>query len=51
MPERIQQPGVVEQIRRELGGRDLMCWCPVGAPCHGDLLLQIANPSSAGSES
>lgn len=36
-------PGIVDQIQRELGGRDLMCWCPVGRPCHGDLLLEIAN--------
>jgi hypothetical protein len=33
----------VEDVRRELGGRDLACWCPPGAPCHGDVLLAIAN--------
>ncbi len=30
------------QIRRELRGKDLVCWC---APriCHGDIILRIAN--------
>ena len=32
-----------EQIRRALGGRDLCCWCPIGEPCHADVLLEIAN--------
>lgn len=36
--------GIYEQIRRELGGKDLMCFCPAGAPCHADVLLEIANP-------
>ena len=27
----------------ELRGRDLVCWCPVGSPCHGDVLLRLAN--------
>lgn len=33
----------VEQIRRELAGKDLMCWCPLDMPCHADVLLEIAN--------
>ena len=32
-------------IRQQLGGRDLVCWCPVGSPCHRDVLLEIANSS------
>lgn len=32
-----------EEIRHELGGHDLACWCPVGSPCHGDVLLEIAS--------
>lgn len=32
-----------EQIRRELGGRDLACWCPLDSPCHANTLLLIAN--------
>lgn len=27
----------------ELRHRDLACWCPLDAPCHGDVLLEIAN--------
>jgi hypothetical protein len=30
-------------IRRHLRQRNLACWCRVGAPCHADVLLQIAN--------
>lgn len=26
-----------------LGGRDLACWCPLGQPCHADVLLDLAN--------
>ena len=36
------QPSL-DRIRRELGGRDLACWCPAGEPCHGDALLAVAN--------
>ncbi|WP_027930724.1 DUF4326 domain-containing protein [Amycolatopsis thermoflava] len=32
-----------EEIRRELAGKDLVCWCPLDQPCHGDVLLEIAN--------
>ena len=31
-------------LRRELAGRDLACWCPLGQPCHADVLLELANP-------
>jgi hypothetical protein len=27
----------------ELRGRDLCCWCPLDAPCHADVLLELAN--------
>jgi hypothetical protein len=32
-----------EEIRAELAGRDLACWCPLDQPCHADVLLKIAN--------
>lgn len=32
-----------ETIRRNLGGRDLCCWCPAGEPCHADVLIELAN--------
>lgn len=39
-----------EILRRlpELRGRDLMCWCPVPGPCHGDILLALANGGGEG---
>jgi hypothetical protein len=36
-------PFTVDEVRRELKGKDLMCSCPPGAPCHGDVLLRYAN--------
>ncbi|ATN65310.1 hypothetical protein A3857_18520 [Cereibacter sphaeroides] len=33
----------VEDVIRELRGKDLACWCQPGAPCHADVLLEIAN--------
>jgi len=36
----------VEDIRAELAGRDLACWCPLDQPCHADTLLHIANGGS-----
>ncbi|MCT9932423.1 DUF4326 domain-containing protein [Planotetraspora sp. A-T 1434] len=41
-----------EEIRRELGGRDLACWCPLpnqGEPdhCHATVLLPVANEVTA----
>ncbi|MFJ2298121.1 DUF4326 domain-containing protein [Oerskovia paurometabola] len=35
----------VDEIRAELAGKDLMCWCPLGSPCHADVLLELANPT------
>lgn len=39
----------VDEIRSELAGSDLACWCPLDHPCHADVLLELANP--AGGES
>jgi hypothetical protein len=33
----------VDDVRRELAGRDLACWCPPDEPCHADVLLELAN--------
>lgn len=27
----------------ELRGHDLCCWCKPGEPCHGDILIRMAN--------
>jgi hypothetical protein len=32
-----------DEIRRDLAGHDLACWCPLDQPCHADVLLEIAN--------
>jgi Domain of unknown function (DUF4326) len=32
-----------DEIRRELAGKDLLCWCKPGDPCHADVLIEIAN--------
>lgn len=31
------------EIRAELAGKDLVCWCKPGDPCHASTLLEIAN--------
>ena len=33
----------VDDVRRELRGRDLACWCPLSEACHADVLLDVAN--------
>lgn len=32
-----------DEIRSELRGKDLACWCPLDQPCHADVLLELAN--------
>lgn len=39
----------VDRVAREpdwlapLRGKNLACWCKPGKPCHGDVLLELAN--------
>lgn len=39
----------IDDVRRELRGKDLACWCPLvdkdgnPVPCHADVLLEFAN--------
>lgn len=37
----------MEDVRRELRGKDLACWCDLSAPCHADVLLEWANAELA----
>ena len=37
----------VADVRRELRGQDLACYCPLDEPCHADVLLAIANDNAA----
>jgi hypothetical protein len=41
-------PELKERARRELRGRDLLCWCAPEA-CHADVLLEVANGPVEGS--
>ena len=41
-------PFGVDDVRRELAGRDLACWCSPDVPCHADVLLAVAAGNSAG---
>jgi hypothetical protein len=40
--ERGELSFTMADVRRQLGGRDLACWCPLGEPCHADVLLAVA---------
>jgi Domain of unknown function (DUF4326) len=33
----------VEDVKRELRGCNVADWCALSQPCHGDVLLRIAN--------
>ena len=33
----------LEEIKLELRGRNLACWCSLDQPCHADVLLEVAN--------
>ena len=35
-------PVFLARVRAELAGKDLVCWC-APLPCHGDVLLELAN--------
>lgn len=32
-----------DEVRTELRGKNLVCWCPLNEDCHADELLRIAN--------
>ena len=35
--------GRANEIRAELAGKNLACWCRLDQPCHADVLLEVAN--------
>ena len=41
-------PELVAEIRAELAGRPLACWCPLSAPCHADVLRYVAGGGDPG---
>lgn len=36
-------PTTQDDVRRELRGKNLACWCHQDQPCHADVLLRLAN--------
>ena len=36
-------PPSSDDIKAQLAGKNLACWCAIGTPCHADILLKIAN--------
>lgn len=40
----LRSKSYVAAVKRDLAGKNLACWCRPGAPCHADVLLEIANP-------
>ena len=38
-----EQAKLLARARRELRGLNLGCTCPVGLPCHVDVLLELVN--------
>lgn len=45
----VEQRGYVIFVRehiKELHGKNLACWCPIGKPCHADVLLEAAMVSA-----
>jgi hypothetical protein len=38
-----EQADLLARGRRELAGRDLMCWCRPDLPCHADVWLELVN--------
>lgn len=37
------KPPTVEEIKSELKGKNLMCFCSLNSACHANVLLEIAN--------
>jgi hypothetical protein len=44
-----EQAGFCADVRRELRGKHLACWCKPGLACHADVLLEIANAPAVSS--
>jgi len=40
---KVGAPPSLDDLRAELGGKDLACWCKPGQPCHAEVLLRLAN--------
>jgi hypothetical protein len=38
-----EQASYRAEVQLELAGKNLACYCPLGWPCHADVLLELAN--------
>lgn len=38
-----KEPDALPRLQRNLGGKNLACWCPLTSECHADVLLELAN--------
>jgi hypothetical protein len=47
LPRGRWQKPTPSDIRRELAGKPLACWCPAVGPCHGHVLAEIAGEPSS----
>lgn len=43
IPELEEQRQKIFGILPELRDKDLLCFCPLGKPCHADVLIELAN--------
>lgn len=39
----IKDPEALPRLKRNLGGKNLACFCPLDQPCHADVLLELSN--------
>lgn len=39
----VTERGWLDQMREELAGLDLVCWCKIGTPCHADWIVAAVN--------
>jgi hypothetical protein len=44
-----RKPDEVRKLLEPLRGKNLACWCRIGAPCHADTLLMMSNVELTGS--
>ncbi len=42
--EHARRAFTLDEIRTDLGGKNLACWCDLDDVCHADVLLKLANP-------
>jgi uncharacterized Zn-finger protein len=45
--EWVERGGIDRTLLAILRGRNLACFCPIGSPCHADVLLELANAEAA----